>query len=212
MKKMEQTQRELIIVRHGEAEHLVGTERSTGGWTDTHLTPYGSRQAQCTAEALSLELAGREFGFHCSDLIRARETADIIGVGIGKTACPSPEIREFNNGCAAGMSLAAAEAVKAPLDGPVGEWRPFSGGENWNEFVSRVAKFGDENLASGCHLVVCHGGTAFNLVFWYLGLEAKYVGRIYTDLDPCGIIRLRRSKYGENTIHRLNDIAHLASL
>ncbi len=202
--------RELIIVRHGEAEHLIGEDRMTGGWTDTKLTPLGRMQAERTADALAREIGGREFGFHCSDLSRARETAEIIGERLYRIPISSHAIREFNNGCAAGMKHAAAESIKAPLDGPIGEWRPFCGGENWNEFLARVSRFGEEYLSSGLHLVVCHSGTAFNLVFWFLGLTSRYVGQIYTELDPCGIIRLGTSPYGENTIHRLNDTSHLA--
>jgi len=43
---------ELILVRHGEAGHLVSD--LTGGWTDSSLTERGKRQAERLGPALSL--------------------------------------------------------------------------------------------------------------------------------------------------------------
>lgn len=204
--------RDLIIIRHGEAEHLVGDDPLTGGWTDTPLTGLGREQARLTGLALAADPPEDRFGFWCSDLLRARETAGLIGTQLGRTPLPDAALREFNNGIAAGMTKQQAQALAAPLKGHVGDWRPYEGGENWREFMLRVNRFAEAHLRAGSHLIVCHSGTAFNLVFWFLGLEERYLGQVYTDLDPCGIIRLRTSVYGENTIRCLNDRSHLASL
>lgn len=203
--------RELIIIRHGEAEHLVGDDPLTGGWTDTPLTALGRAQALRTGFALAAEPPESGFGFWCSDLLRARETAERIGAALGRTPVPDAALREFNNGIAAGMTKQQAHTHAAPLEGHVGDWRPYAGGENWREFMARVNRFAEAHLSEGSHLVVCHSGTAFNLVFWFLGLEERYLGQVYTDLDPCGIIRLRTSAFGENTIRCLNDRSHLVT-
>ncbi len=203
--------REWIIIRHGEADHMVGSDPLTGGWTDTHLTERGREQARRTGLALAADPPEGAYGFWCSDLARARETAEIIGRAAGRTPVPHTALREFNNGVAAGMTRREAHAVAAPLAGHVGDWRPYEGGENWREFMARVNRFADGHLAQGSHVIVCHSGTAFNLVFRFLGLEERYLGQVYTDLDPCGIIRLRTSEFGENTIRCLNDRSHLAA-
>lgn len=209
---MGHAERTLLIVRHGEAEHMVGTDPLTGGWTDTPLTPTGREQARLTGLALASQGLPEPCSFWTSDLLRARQTADLIGVALGRTATPEAALREFNNGQAAGLRHSAADRFKAPLDGPVGAWRPYPGSENWFEFMARVNRFMDARLAVGNHLVVCHSGTAFNLVFRFLGLEESHVGKVYTELSPCGLIRLRVSPYGEQTIQCLNETAHLAGL
>lgn len=67
----------LIVVRHGEAEHLLtGT---VGGWTDTKLSEVGMEQALRTGQRLETFLTGTDFNFYCSDLERAYDTARIIG-------------------------------------------------------------------------------------------------------------------------------------
>lgn len=44
--------KELIIVRHGEAESLMGKDL-TGGWTNSTLTQKGKRQARVVGEKLA---------------------------------------------------------------------------------------------------------------------------------------------------------------
>lgn len=201
----------LILIRHGEAEHMVGEEALTGGWSDTALTPLGREQARLTGLALAAQAWPETVGFWTSDLLRARQTADLIGQALGRKAIPVHALREFNNGVAAGMNRKMAKTLQAPLEGPVGDWRPYEGGENWNEFMQRVNAFHDEALGTGAHIVVCHRGTAFNLVFRFLQLDPAYVGQVFTDLDPCGIIRLRISAFGERTIQCLNEKSHLGT-
>ncbi len=208
---------EWIIIRHGEAAHMVGDNPLTGGWTDTALTSRGREQAALTGRSLAAmpklfhENSDR-FGFFCSDLQRARETAEIIGQCIGSRPESCEALREFNNGCASGMTKVEASRVVAPMTPHVGDWRPYEEGENWWEFLARVRHFAEARLAFGNQLLVCHSGTAFNLVFHFLGLEDNHLGQIYSELDPCGITRLGISAYGERTIVRLNDVSHLKDL
>ncbi|MFP4054104.1 MAG: phosphoglycerate mutase family protein, partial [Phycisphaerae bacterium] len=74
--------RRLIIVRHGFPEHMA--DGRTGGWTNSHLTELGRRQARLTAPAVAEMLAGEEYTFHSSDLARTMETAEPIAEAIGR--------------------------------------------------------------------------------------------------------------------------------
>ena len=144
---MRQSERFLLIVRHGEAEHMVGEDPLTGGWTDTELTPLGREQARLTGLAIAGHGLPEPYSFWTSDLLRARQTADLIGLSLGRTATPDAALREFNNGSAAGMRRSGADLLKAPIEGSVGAWRPYPGSENWHEFMSRVNAFMDAHLA-----------------------------------------------------------------
>jgi broad specificity phosphatase PhoE len=86
---------DLLIIRHGESEWNV--EKRWQGWLDAPLTARGLQQARDRADALLL--AGFEPAVvHCSDLGRARQTAEIIAEALGVRARPDPGLRERGGG------------------------------------------------------------------------------------------------------------------
>lgn len=94
--------KQLILIRHGEAEHLL--EGQVGGWTDTKLTEAGKQQAKCTGERLTEILKDTSFNFYTSDLNKAKATAESIGGILGKQPIVVSELREMNNGIAANLA------------------------------------------------------------------------------------------------------------
>src|SRR5262245_23137064 len=129
----------LIVVRHCEAEHHLNG--LTGGWTDCPLTVLGRRQAARVAERVRAEIGGLPWALYSSDLLRARETAEILGDALGQQPELRRELREINNGIAAGRLVKDADPLATPL--PPGavriDHRFFEGGETWREFYARVA-------------------------------------------------------------------------
>jgi broad specificity phosphatase PhoE len=94
----------VILVRHAQSEHHG--KGITGGWTDTPLTDLGRVQASRLADRLRSELEGIPVTLYTSDLLRAAQTARIIGRALGANPIPEPRLREFNNGEAANMTMA----------------------------------------------------------------------------------------------------------
>jgi probable phosphoglycerate mutase len=95
----------LHLVRHGEstwnlAGRIQGQSVEAGG-----LTAAGRAQAQVTAELLADR--PRPAAIIASDLIRARETAEIIAARLDLTLELDPEIREQNLGVLQGHRLDA---------------------------------------------------------------------------------------------------------
>lgn len=199
----------LLIIRHGEAGHLV--QGLTGGWTDTPLTGLGRKQAELTGARLAELLEGRKFGFYASDLIRTKETAEIIAGSLGVSPVFMPHLRELNNGEAAGLTLEAAEKILNPLTHPIVDWRPYNGAENWQEMSERVVFFLESVVEEETVLIVTHGGPANAAVIWWLelGIGEKPVA---FEFDPCSITRLTINKWQERTITKLNDTSHLQEL
>ena len=68
--------KELILVRHGEAEHIV--KGLVGGGSDYPLTNKGRKQAALTGKRLEELYGTRIEGIYSSDLKRASESATII--------------------------------------------------------------------------------------------------------------------------------------
>jgi probable phosphoglycerate mutase len=80
---------EILLIRHGET--AWNAERRLQGQLDIPLNPYGLRQAQALADALRHEALDALF---CSDLQRARQTAQAIGDAHGLPLQAQPELRE----------------------------------------------------------------------------------------------------------------------
>lgn len=196
----------LLIIRHGEAGHM--THGLTGGWTDTPLTDLGRRQAELAGARLAELLAGREFAFHASDLIRTRETAEIISQKLGVPPVFTPDLRELNNGEAAGLTLEAAEKILNPITHPLIDWRPYKGSENWWEMSTRIVSFLEGVNEKETVVIVTHGGPGNAAVIWWMGLE---IGEkpVAFEFDPCSITLLTINKWQERTVVKLNDTSHL---
>lgn len=213
------TLRPLILVRHGHAAYSgdaslthFGNGR-TGGWTDSDLTDRGREQATLLAARLAVELAEVDLDLVTSDLKRAHQTATIIGDALGITPRTERALREHNNGVAAGMTRAEADAILQPLSGNPLDWRPYPEAETWREFYERVARFLEAFTASQQRpaLLVAHAGTLNNAVAWWLGLgpdvgERPWVG---FEFHPTSVSLLRTNDAGERSLERLNDTAHL---
>ena len=202
---------DLIIVRHGEATHL--TDALTGGWTDSRLTERGKRQAKRTADRLAELLAGRPFRFYSSDLRRAVETARVIEQRLGVPPTFAGELRELNLGIVANMTIEEARRHERPITRPVLDWVPFPGAESWRQMWQRVCGFLD-GVARDADtvLAITHGLIAGAIVHWWLDLGEAAWEKVDFALDPCAITHLTMNQWGQRTILKLNDTAHLSAL
>jgi probable phosphoglycerate mutase len=92
----------------------------------------------------------------CSDLARARETAELLGV---EPARLDPAWREIDVGSWAGRTAEEIDAEGDELTNWRGGPRTAPDGETWTAFAERVAGALEPLLADGGPwLVVCHGG------------------------------------------------------
>jgi broad specificity phosphatase PhoE len=141
----------LILVRHGES--TWNAEERLQGQLDPPLSERGREQ--------SLALAGMLDGLPddrvvCSDLGRARETAELLGL---RPARFDARWREIDVGEWGGRTAAEIDAQGSELTNWRGGPRRAPSGEPWEAFSARVAGAVDELIAAaGSWLVVCHGG------------------------------------------------------
>jgi len=95
----------LILIRHGESDGNV--QRKFCGFKDVELTKKGIYQA----ERLAYRLKGLPVdAVYCSDLKRARHTAEIIFRDRGIDIVTNPKFREMNFGIWEGYTF---EEVKS---------------------------------------------------------------------------------------------------
>lgn len=199
----------LILVRHGEAEHLVSN--LTGGWTDTSLTESGKEQANLLAQWLGDELGNVSPHVFCSDLKRAKETAEPLLNLLGLDASYHLELREKNNGKATGLTKEEAKLIFNEPEELTLDYRAYDGAESWREFYYRVSGFMEalyKNLDNTA-IIVGHGGSIHMILSWWLGLNLTQVNDVYLATRTTSVtILYEASAYGRS-IERLNDVSHL---
>jgi broad specificity phosphatase PhoE len=101
----------LHLVRHGQSEWNL-TRRLQGQVAHVPLTPLGLEQAWAAASGL----AGRDVAaVHSSDLLRASQTADVVGAALGLPVQLDPQLREQSYGTLEGLPTAEVLAA-APYD------------------------------------------------------------------------------------------------
>jgi broad specificity phosphatase PhoE len=146
----------------------------------------------------------------CSELKRASETAECIAVATGLEPTFDPGLKEYNNGLAAGKTRDEAEQMQRPLTEPRVDWQPYPESETWREFHQRVAGC-MERLVQETEplLLVTHGGTIINIIAWWLGLDLAQQSRTSFAVAPASLSVLLVNRWGEHTLERLNDTAHL---
>lgn len=147
----------ITLLRH--ARSRADDEQVHEGRYDSPLTDTGRTQVQSRAQ----EFLGRGFHFDTiisSTLIRAHETANIIGQTLNSPVETDPDWMEFNNGPLAGMSLKEAKE-RYPRPAFRNPYEPFCGdGESDWEIHCRGAKAVEKVIRRGVgeYLVVAHGG------------------------------------------------------
>ncbi len=143
----------LVIVRHGES--AWNAEQRLQGQLDPPLSTLGRKQAQALA-GLVAALDVPTDHVRCSDLARARETAELLGVEVGQF---DRRWREIDIGTWGGRTAADVDAESDVLTNWRGGPRTAPDGEPWNTFAARIADAVKELAAAGGNwLVISHGG------------------------------------------------------
>jgi len=159
--------RGLLLARHGETDDNRDPIRIQG-FRDTPLNDTGREQAARLAERLAGE---RIVSLWSSDLVRASETAEIVGSHLGLEPRLDARLREGNRGVWEGRLW-----IEVQRDDPDGyaAWRQagpdfrFPGGESLQDQSDRVlAALADVHRAGELPaLVVTHGGSVRAALCW----------------------------------------------
>jgi broad specificity phosphatase PhoE len=104
----------LLLVRHGETDW--NAQGRLQGHTDRPLNDYGRQQAKALAHRLAGEGAD---AIYTSDLLRAKETAEIVGERLGLTVVVDPDLREKDWGTWEGLT--GDERVAVEFEGETTE-------------------------------------------------------------------------------------------
>lgn len=148
----------VYLVRHGQSEWNV-LRLTQGQTTHPALTPLGRQQALSAGVTIAsdLELHGsRAARLVASDLVRAVETAEIIGAQIGLGPELDARLREQHLGALQGRSYEDTWSVAEQHDWS-DPYRPLAGGESVMQVRDRLAAVLREIDQSRPTVLVSHG-------------------------------------------------------
>jgi len=202
----------LILIRHGESDG--NAQRKFSGFQDVNLTEKGIWQAK----RLARRLEGVQVdAFYCSDLKRARHTAEIIFGDRGEDIVVSPNLREINFGIWEGMTF---EEIKLREGAKFTSWMEnpdektiIPQGESLTILkervmteVNRILQEHKNEEKDKTIAIVCHGGAIRIILCNALNLELKNLWYIKQNSTALNII-----DYYDNRgfISLLNDTSHL---
>lgn len=206
--------RKIIVIQHCQSEHHINN--MIGGWTDTPLTELGRNQAELIGLRLKNELEKESYTIYSSDLMRAKQTADIVANHLNLNVIQDIDLREKNNGIGAGKTRDWAKEHRIPkasnefdLD-----YQEFEGGETWRQFYIRVCKCMEKicGLDNGNLIIVTHGCALSYMIAWWMNFEIDMLGKAFFAAQPGSISVLEQNNYNENVLSILNDRSHLTSL
>ncbi|MBV9231002.1 MAG: histidine phosphatase family protein [Chloroflexi bacterium] len=186
--------RRLWLVRHGVTQWNV--EQRFCGHSDIQLSVQGRAQARWLARRLEREAIT---AIYTSDLLRARETAEIIAKQCGQAVqiCASAAWREIAFGAWEGLTYAQIvqeygaqqDFFTDPLHGapPGGEALMDLAQRVWTAFVEIALSAGN---ASGDAVLVSHGGTLRVLLCRILGIPLERQWQLQIDPGSLSAIDL----------------------
>jgi probable phosphoglycerate mutase len=187
---------ELILVRHGETQW--NSEHRIQGHADSPLTARGQEQVAALAGSLTGLSVAAVFS---SDLLRARETARILGARLGLEVRIDARLRERHLGVLEGRTMKEVELTDPALFRRWQEADPdwlVPGGESLRQrhdrIVTALAHAADSHVGQ-CVLLVTHGGGLDSAFRWAVDLPLTTPRRWAIPNAGLNVLRLRRGRW-----------------
>lgn len=198
----------IITIQHTQSIHH--TNGMVGSWTDWTLSELGVQQANNIGKKLKEELAGKEFVMYSSDLLRAKQTAEIIANYLGITPILRNELRERNFGKCCGKSVQWLRENIEQQEKTVDD-RLFSDAESRRDEWNRLKPFFDEIVSNDEEniIIVSHGDllSVFNTMF--LGLNVESLNSFEMFGLSGGVSYMFENNEGKRFIKRISDMSYL---
>ncbi|MDO4553130.1 MAG: histidine phosphatase family protein, partial [Bacillota bacterium] len=194
----EEKERTLCLVRHGQIRQHEGPIFL--GQTDVPLSDLGREQARQAAESLKRIPLESPF-LCCSDLSRARETAEIIGEALGLPIfLEEPGFREMALGDWDGRLVADVRREEPEEYERRGRefltYKRSVGSENFYDLSYRASKALDRLMkqVEGDLILVAHGGTIKMLTAHLLGMPPERFLKEKIGNGQILVIKMQRGK------------------
>lgn len=200
--------KKIITIQHTQSVHH--TNGMVGSWTDWELSELGVQQANRIGEKLKAELSDQKFVMYSSDLLRARQTAEIVGGYLGLTPILRTELRERNLGRCCGKSVQWLRENQEMQEKTIDD-RLFSDAESRRDEWNRLQPFFEEMIAGNEEnvILVSHGDllSVFNVMF--LGFSVETINKIDLFGMAGGVSFMFVDDEGKRIIKRMSDMSYI---
>ncbi|MBP3920996.1 MAG: histidine phosphatase family protein [Bacilli bacterium] len=162
----------VYLIRHGQTDWNL--EKKTQGHTDIPLNQKGKEQARLVSRVISNYKIDK---IYSSDLLRAKQTAEIINENFGLDIILDNRLREINYG--------NLEGVPRPTLSP-DVWDTFNNkpeklnAEPIVNVFNRIKSFFDELDYNENIVIVTHGG-ALRTIMYYINNKDNFDKKIYDE-------------------------------
>lgn len=202
------------MVTHPEAEHHIS--RLVGGWHDSALTEHGRTQATAVAHRLRVLIPGDEdVEVFSSDLLRTRETAQIVAAELDAAPNLDERLREKSYGVAEGRPqqwLDERFIVPPAVGDRMHHREGIDGAETRHDIASRIYAAVDDILRSDCRhqVIVTHGFAHTFVVAAWIRMPLESVGHVVFRSGSGAITVLHEDDHFHNrSVETLGDGTHL---
>ena len=198
----------IITIQHTQSVHH--TNGMVGSWTDWELSELGVQQANKIGKKLKKELLQKKFVMYSSDLLRAKQTAEIVGKHLGLTPVLRAELRERNLGKCCGKSVQWLRDNQEMQEKTVDD-RLFSDAKSRRDEWNRLKPFYDEIMVGKDEniIIVSHGDllSVFNTMFLGLDIETLNACEIFGLAG--GVSHMIVNDDGKRFIKRVSDMSYI---
>lgn len=200
--------KQIITIQHTQSIHH--TNGMVGSWTDWPLSELGLIQADNIGIKLSKLLEGKNVVMYSSDLLRARQTAEIVGKHLGVNPSLHHELRARNLGKCVGKSVAWLRENMEVQERTIDD-RMFSDAESRRDEWNRLLPWFEQMMNDDTEVViiVSHGDllSVFNAM--WLGLEVESLNQFELFGLAGGVSFLQKTDQGKRMIRRLGDLSFI---
>jgi broad specificity phosphatase PhoE len=201
----------IITIQHCESyQHL---NNMVGGWTDWELTEWGKIQAYAIGRGLRKEIANpQDYVMYSSDLIRARQTAEIVGKHLGLTPILRNELREIYFGSATGKSMSWKKEhdTSYTKGDSILEYRCLPDAESLLDVYNRISIIVDEIISSVQENIIVVSHCAALGMFFCKWMQID-INLNYATLfkgEAGGVSVLQIDENNSRIMGKLNDISY----
>lgn len=202
----------IITIQHTQSIHH--TNGMIGAWTDWELSDLGKQQADAIGKALNRQLSDtKNYTMYSSDLLRAKQTAEIVAKHLKLTPISRKELREINLGSATGKSIEwlHKNQNKHSNDISVLDFKCLPDAESKRDLYNRLLPFANEieNSPEENIIIVAHGGTLSMLFTMWFNNDISSTENIEFQGISGGVSFIKKNDNGIKIIRKLNDLSYL---
>lgn len=198
----------IITIQHTQSIHH--TNGMVGSWTDWDLSELGIEQANNIGRNLSKELDGKKYVMYSFDLLRAKNTAKIIGKHLGIEPIFITELRERNLGKCVGKSVQWLKENIETQEKSIDD-KMFSDAESRRDEWNRLLPFFNELMTNEYEniIIVSHGDllSVFNTM--WLGMDIEMLNKSEIFGLAGGVTFMEETAHGKRFIKRMSDMSYM---